>query len=113
MSNNLQQQTGPYRITTAISKPRHVFVFAINSARINAQAQNPFIYDIFGNLPNNANVARCYPEVGNGNEYTDYHYKPSTDLTRVFRGLLEYVDANNDFRGGTILDMAIQLFTLI
>ena len=32
--------------------------------------------------------------------------KPSTDLTRVFRGLMEYVHANNDFQGGTILDMA-------
>ena len=106
ISNNLQQQTGHYRITTAISKPRHVFVWAINTARINAQAQNPFIYDTFGNLPNNANVSRCYLEVGNGNEYPDFHYKPSTDLTRVFRGLLGYVHANNDFQGGTILDMA-------
>ena len=105
-SNNLQQQTGHYRITTAISKPRHVFVWAINTARIGAQTANPFIYDTFGNLPNNADVSRCYLEVGNGNEYPDFHYKPSTDLTRVFRGLLEYVHANNDFQGGTILDMA-------
>ena len=107
-SNNLQQQTGHYIITTAISKPRHVFVWAINIhvARNNAQTANPFIYDTFGNLPNNADVTRCYLEVGNGNEYPDFHYKPSTDLTRVFRGLLEYVHANNDFQGGTILDMA-------
>ena len=104
-SNNLQQQTGHYRITTAISKPRHVFVWAINTARINAQTENPFIYDTFGNLPNNADVSRCYLEVGNGNEYPDFHYKPSTDLTGVFRGLMEYVHANNDFQGGTILDM--------
>ena len=104
-SNNLQQQTGHYRITTAISKPRHVFVWAINTARINAQTANPFLYDTFGNSPNNANVSRCYLEVGNGNEYPDFHYKPSTDLTRVFRGLMEYVHANNDFQGGTILDI--------
>ena len=106
ISNNLQQQTGHYRITTAISKPRHVFVWAIQTARINAQTANPFIYDTFGNIPNNANVTRCHLEVGNGNEYPDFHYKPSTDLTRVFRGLMEYVQANNDFQGGTILDMA-------
>lgn len=36
ISNNLQQQTGHYRITTVISKPRHVFVWAINTARIHA-----------------------------------------------------------------------------
>ena len=104
-SNNLQQQTGHYRITTAISKPRHVFVWAINTARINAQTANPFTYDTFGNLPANADVSRCYLEVGNGNEYPDFAYKPSTDRTRVFRGLMEYVHANNDFQGGTILDM--------
>ena len=104
-SNNLQQQTGHYRITTAISKPRHVFVWAINTARINAQTANPFIYDTFGNLPNNADVTNCYLEVGNGNEYPNFHYKPSTDLTRAFRGLLEYVHANNDFQGGTIIDI--------
>ena len=72
ISNNLQQQTGHYRITTAISKPRHVFVWAINTARINPQTANPFIYDTFGNLPANANVSRCYLEVGNGNEYPDF-----------------------------------------
>ena len=83
-SNNLQQQTGHYRITTAISKPRHVFVWAFNTAKINAQTANPFIYDTFGNLPAKANVTRCYLDVGNGNEYPDFHYKPSTDLTRVF-----------------------------
>ena len=30
ISNNLQQQTGHYRITTAISKPRHIFVWALS-----------------------------------------------------------------------------------
>ena len=104
-SNNLQQQTAITELQPLFSKPRHVFVWAINTARINAQTANPFIYDTFGNLPNNADVSRCYLEVGNANEYPDFHYKPSTDLTRVFRGLLEYVHANNDFQGGRILDM--------
>ena len=104
-SNNLQQQTGHYRITTAISKPRHVFVWVITTARINAKTANQIKYDTFGNLPANADVSRGYLEVGNGNEYPDFHYKPFTDLTRVFRGLLEYAHANNDFQGGTILDM--------
>ena len=49
-SNNLQQQTGHYRITTAISKPRHVSVWAIKTTSINEQTANPFIYDTFGNL---------------------------------------------------------------
>ena len=46
-SNNSQQQTGHFRITNAISKPRHVFVFAINTANIDSQTANPFLYNTF------------------------------------------------------------------
>ena len=83
-SNNSQQQTGHFRITNAISKPRHVFVFAINTANIDSQTANPFLYNTF-NLPNNANMSRCYLEVGNGNEYPDIHFKPATDPARSFQ----------------------------
>ena len=102
-SNNSQQQTGHFRITNAISKPRHVFVFAINTANIDSQTASPFLYNTF-NLPNNANVFRCYLEVGNGNEYPDIHFKPATDPARVFREVMGYVYANNDFQGGTLLN---------
>ena len=101
--NNSQQQTGHFRITNAISKPRHVFVFAINTANIDSQTANPFLYNTF-NLPNNANISRCYLEVGNGNEYPDIHLKPATDPARVFREVMSYVYANNDFQGGTLLN---------
>ena len=102
-SNNSQQQTGQFRITNAISKPRHVFIFAINTANIDSQTANPFLYNTF-NLPNNANISRCYLEVGNGNEYPDIHLKPATDPARVFREVMSYVYANNDFQGGTLLN---------
>ena len=102
-SNNSQQQTGHFRITNAISKPRHVFVFAINTANIDSQTANPFLYNTF-NLPNNANMSRCYLEVGNGNEYPDIHFKPATDPARVFREVMSYVYANNDYQGGTLLN---------
>ena len=102
-SNNTQQQTGHFRITNAISKPRHVFVFGIDTARIDSQTTNPFLYDTF-DLPNNANISRCYLEVANGNEYPDIHFKPSTDMTRVFRSVMSYIYANNDYQGGTLLN---------
>ena len=89
-SNNSQQQTGH---------------FGINTARIDAQASNPFLYDTF-NLPNNANISRCYLEVANGNEYPDIHFKPSTDMSRVFRNVMSYVYANNDYQGGTLLNIS-------
>ena len=102
-SNNGQQQTGHFRITNGISKPRHVFVWGINTANVNEQEQNPFLYNTF-NLPNNANISRCYLEVGNGNEYPDIAFKPATDPARVFREVMGYVYANNDFQGGTLLN---------
>ena len=102
-SNNSQQQTGHFRITNGISKPRHVFVFGINTANIESQTANPFLYNTF-NLPNTANISRCYLEVGNGNEYPDIHFKPATDPARVFREVMGYVYANNDFQGGTLLN---------
>ena len=102
-SNNGQQQTEQFRITNGISKPRHVFVWAINTANIDAQTANPFLDNTF-DLPNNANVSRCYLEVGNGNEYPDIHFKPATDPSRVFREVMGYVYANNDFQGGTLLN---------
>ena len=102
-SNNSQQQTGQFRITSAISKPRHVFIFGIDTARVNSQTDNPFLYDTF-NLPNNANISSCYLEVGNGNEYPDIHLKPATNPVRVFREVMSYVYANNDFQGGTLLN---------
>ena len=64
--NNSRQQTGHFRITNAISKSRHVFVFGIDTARIDSQTANPFLYDTF-DLPNNANIRDCHLEVANGN----------------------------------------------
>ena len=49
-------------------------------------------------------IERCYLEVENGNEYPDIHFKPSTGLSRVFRSVLSYIYANNDFQGGTLLN---------
>ena len=49
-------------------------------------------------------MSRCYLEVGNGNEYPDIPFKPATDPARVFRNVMSYIYANNDFQGGTLLN---------
>ena len=84
----LNHKTGHFRITNAISKPRHVFVWGITY------------------LPNNANISRCYLEVGNGNVYPDIRFKPATDPSRVYREVIGYIYANNDYQGVTILNRA-------
>ena len=116
-SNNRQQQTGQFRITNGISKPRHVFVWALNTANVDVQTANPFLYNTFS-LPNDANISSCHLEVGNGNEYPNIAFKPATGPSRVFREVMGYVYANNDFQGGTLLNRTnlkifSHLFTLI
>ena len=98
------QRGGNFRITNGISKPRHVFVFIINTANIESQTANPFLYNTFSVSTDPRTLDRCYLEVGNGNEHPDIHYKPSTDPSRVFRDVMSYVYANNDFQGGTLLN---------
>ena len=98
------QRVGNFRITNGISKPRHVFVFIINTANIESQTANPFLYNTFSVSTNPRTLDRCYLEVGNGNEYPDIHYKPSSDPSIVFRDVMPYVYTNNDFQGGTLLN---------
>ena len=105
------QAVGNFRITNGISKPRHVFVFFINTPNIESQTANPFLYNTFSVSTDPQTLNRCYLEVGNGNEYPDIHYKPSEDPSRVFRDVMSYVFANNDFQGGTLLDRILRIFS--
>ena len=84
-SNLSTKNSGHFRITTGISKPRHVFVFFINNASINNQLQNSFLYNTFSVSTNPRTLNRCYFEVGNGNQYPRILYKPTEDASRVFR----------------------------
>ena len=46
-SNSTTQRAGHFKISSGISKPRHVFVFIINDASIDSQTTNPFLYNTF------------------------------------------------------------------
>ena len=94
ISNLSKQNSGHFRITNAISKPRHVFVFFINNDHIDNQLQNPFLYNTFNVSTDPRALSRCHLEVGNGNECPRIHYKPSEDTSRVFRDVMKYVNAN-------------------
>ena len=98
-SNLSTQNSGHFRITNGISKPRHVFVFFIENANIENQLQNPFLYNTFKLSTNDRTLTRCHLEVGNGNLYPRLEYRPSEDPSRVFHDVMKYVNANNDLQG--------------
>ena len=105
-SNSSQQRAGHFRISSGISKPRHVFVFIINDANIDAQTANPFLYNTFSVSTDPRTLSNCHLEVGNGNEYPEIHYTPTTDMTRVFRDVLKYVHKNNEYGEGSLLNIS-------
>ena len=79
---------------------RGVFVFIINDANIDAQTANPLLYNTFSVSTDPRTLSNCHLEVGNGNEYPEIHYTPTTDMTRIFRGVLKYVHKNNEYGEG-------------
>ena len=105
-SNSSQQRFRHFRISTGISKPRHVFVFIINDANFDAQMANPFLYNTFSVSTGPRTLSNCHLEVGNGNEYPAIYYTPTTDMTRVYRDVLKYVHKDNEFGEGTLLNRA-------
>ena len=105
-SNISTQNSGHFRITNGISKPRYVFVFFINNANLNNQLENPFLYNTLSVSTDPRTLTRCHLEVGNGNEYPRLHYKPTEDPSRVFRDVMKYVNANNNLQGGSLLNIS-------
>ena len=89
---------------------RGLFSEFYGTSNIDNQLKNSFLYNTFsvgeehtGNPPDSARTLnRCYLEFGNGNEYPGIHYKPNDDLLRVYRDVMSYVYANNDFQGGAL-----------
>ena len=105
-SNSTTQRAGHFKISSGISKPRHVFVFIINDAGIDSQTSNPFLYNTFSVSTDPRTLQNCHLEVGNGQEYPEIHYTPSTDLSRVYRDVLKYVHKNSEYGEGSLINIS-------
>ena len=103
-SNSSRQQTGTFKITSAIERPKDVFVWMLNDARKASQTQNPFMFDTF-NVANNRALESCQLEVSNGDKYPENEYAPSRQMARVFRDVHKYSYTENE-GGGTLLNRA-------
>ena len=99
-SNSSRQRAGHFRISTGISKPRHVFVFIVNDANID----DPFLHNTFSVSTDPRTLSNCHLRVGNGNEYPEIHYTPTTDMTRVYRDVLKYVHKGNEYGEESLLN---------
>ena len=102
VNDSSRQHTGTFRITSAIDRPRDVFVWIQNDARQASQTKNPFLFDTF-NMTNNRTLVSCQLEVGNGNKYPENEYTPSAEISRVFRDVHKYSYSENEYQGGGTL----------
>ena len=101
-SNSTKQRVGTFKITSGINRPRHVFIWFLNDAVDNVQTANPFLYNTF-NVANGRTLLGCYLEVGNGVNYPENEYSPSTNIARVFRDVLNYTYSISDYPPSTLL----------
>ena len=100
-SDATQQAPGNFRVSTGINKPRHVFVFIVNTADEDSQTANKFLYNTFS--PADQQLTECRLVVGNGRDYPEVPYTPVNEPSRVFRDVMKYVHANSEYAHDTLL----------
>ena len=91
-----------FRISTGIRRPRHVFIWAVPTLSYNNQGANIFTFGL-NKVGGNRSYARAQLELNNS------IYYPQLDMTnqeesRLYRALMSYSSAYNDFLSGSIID---------
>ena len=98
------QQSGKFRITNSIRKPRHVFIWVLNTAKMNDQEQNMFVFNTY-NIANARTITSAQLELSNGVFYPERIMNPTTEMAKAFRELTEYNKGYNDYLTGPTIDL--------
>ena len=98
------QQSGEFRISNSIRKPRHVFIWVLNTAKMEDQEQNMFVFNTY-NIANARTITSARLELGNGVFYPDEVMDPTTNITEVFRELQQYNKGYNDYLTGPTINL--------
>ena len=91
-----------FRISTGIRRPRHVFIGAVPELAYNNQGANIFTFGI-SNIGGNRGYARAQLEINNSMFYPQLEMT-SAEESRLYRTLMSYSSAYNDFLSGSIID---------
>ena len=91
-----------FRISTGIRRPRHVFIWAVPTLSYNNQGANIFTFGI-SNIGGNRGYARAQLEMNNSMFYPQLEMT-SVEESRLYRALMSYSSAYNDFLSGSIID---------
>ena len=97
-------QSGTFRIASSIRKPRHVFIWVLNNAKLNDQEQNMLAFNTY-NIANARTITSAQLELGNGTFYPEKTINPTTEIVMMHRALLEYNKGFNDHLSGSTIDL--------
>lgn len=98
------QQSAKFRITPSIRKPRHVFIWVLNTAKMNDQEQNFFVFNTY-NIANARTITSAQLHLSNGVFYPETIMNPTTEIAKVHRQLTDYTDALNDHLTGPSINL--------
>ena len=96
VQGNTQQQSGVFRISSGMRKPRHVFIWVLNSDEIDSQEQNPYVYNTY-NIANGQSFTECQLEIGNGVFYPTERMRPNQEISKTYRSLMQYQSSFHNY----------------
>lgn len=82
-SPTLQSRQGTFKLTSSITRPRHVFIWVLNNAKLNDQRQNMFTFNTYKIAGNDRTIVDCQLELSNGIFYPQERLRPTSELTKT------------------------------
>ena len=104
MTAPFTQKNNTFTITSSIRKPRHVFIWALNPAKLGDQEQNMLLFNTY-NIANARTITSARLEVGSGVHYPDEAIDPTANITEVYRELTQYKKYFNDYLAGPTITL--------
>ena len=103
-----------FRISTGIRRPRHVLLWVVNNDQYSSQLGNIFTFDTFAVGTANRYFTKAQLEVNNSIYYPLLEMT-SDEKSRLYRALLSFNSAYNDFLSGPLItrDNFKELFGMI
>ena len=91
-----------FRISTGIRRPRHVLLWVVNTTKYSNQQENIFKFDTFAVGTANRYFTKAQLEVNNSIYYPQLEMT-SDEESRLYRALLSFNSAYNDFLSGPLI----------
>ena len=104
VSPSSQQRQATFKISQGLRKPRHVFIWALNEAKMENQEQNMFLCNTY-NIANAQTFSNAQLELSNGVFYPQEILHPSTEVSKTYDTLMKYQSGHNNYIANPTIDL--------